>query len=78
MTPMIRLRSSRSDGFFDSSYGPNGFPGSQQAWVDGQTRQPVKSRVAVVPDRIVNQCVELIMLAQGFVFFVAALTMLAR
>jgi hypothetical protein len=75
---MMRPPSSRSDGFFDSSSSWNVFAGSQQAWVDGQTRQPVKSCVAVASDRIVNQCVELIMLAQGFVFFVAALTMLAR
>ena len=78
MTPMIRPPSARSDGFSDSSYRPDVFPGSQQAWLDGQPRQPVKSRVAVAPDRIVNQCLELIMLAQGFVFLVAALTMLAR
>ena len=78
MTPMIRPRSSRSHGTSDSSYRPDVFPGSQQAWLDGQLRQPVKSRVAVAPDRIVNQCLELIMLAQGFVFLVVALTMLAR
>jgi len=78
MTSMIRPRSSRSDGFSDSSYRADVFPGSQQAWLDGQPRQPVKSRVAVAPDRIVNQCLELIMLAQGFVFLVVALTMLAR
>jgi hypothetical protein len=78
MTPMIRPRSSRSDEFPDSSYSLNVLPGSEQAWVDEQPRQPVKSRGAVAPDRIVNQCLELIMLAQGFVFLVAALTMLAR
>jgi hypothetical protein len=78
MTPMTRTRSSRSDGVFDSSHGPTVDPNSQDALVDGQTRLHVESHVTVAPDRIVNQCLELIMFGQGFVFLVAALAMLAR
>jgi len=78
MTLMLRARPFRSDQVFDSSCGRTAKPNSQAALVDDQTRNPVGSRQAVAPDRIVSQCVELIMFAQGFVFLVAALTMLAR
>ena len=78
MRPRIQPRLSTSDGVFDSSCGTTVVPGFQKALVDCQTQLPVNSRAVVAPDRIVNQCLELIMLAQGFVFFVAALAMLAR
>jgi hypothetical protein len=78
MKPMIRPQFSTSDGLFDSSYGPSVVPGSQMALVDDQTERAVDSHVTVPPDRILNQCLGLIMLGQGFVFFVAALVMLAR
>jgi len=78
MTPMMQPLSARSDRVLDTSYDVTVKPGPSKTVLEDRTRPGVESRVSEAPDRVVCQCVELIMLGQGFVFLVAALTMLAR
>jgi len=72
MTPMIQARYCRSNGLIDPSHSV--FPGPQG--LDRETQLPVKSHFVAEPDPTVNRCLGLIMVGQGFVFLVAALTML--
>jgi hypothetical protein len=53
-------------------------PGPFRPLLEDQTRPNAERRVSEASDRIVCRRVELIMLGQGLVFLVAALTMLAR
>jgi hypothetical protein len=77
MAQVIQVRSPKPEGIFDTPCGSTVEAQSRKAPVDDWPRPRVDSRAAVAPERIVCQCVELIMLGQGFVFLVAALTMLA-